>query len=121
VSIIKVVYGYAKNVRRIYKASGPRGLAIYLKAAYVLTQHAAGGQKAKSPWALGANVSRTRRGIPRIINPQHRRLIYQGDIGVIRLWLSLFGLYRVIEFKGALKLKTITAPGLNIQKFRTEV
>jgi hypothetical protein len=68
-------------------------------------------------WSLGANVSVTRRGIPRIINPIHRTLIHKGDVGVIRLWLTLFGLYRVVEFKGALKLKTITDPGKDISGF----
>jgi len=117
-SLVKVTWGFAKNVRRIYRSSGPRGLAIYLKTCYLLLQHAAGGMVDASPWALGANVSRTRRGIPRIINPQHRSLIAKGDVRVIGFWLTLFGLYRVIEFKGALKLRTITDPGVNIQEFR---
>jgi hypothetical protein len=117
-SLVKVTWGYARNVRRMYVSMGSRGLAIYLKACYVLLQHAAGGMKDQSPWALGANVSRTRRGIPRIINPQHRRLILSGDIGVIRFWLTLFGLYRVIEYKGTLKLGTITKPGKDLSGFR---
>lgn len=117
-SMVKVTFGYAKNVRRIYKSSGPRGLAMYLKASYVLLQHAAGGMVDNSPWALGANVSRTRRGIPRLINPQHRRLIRQGDVRIIGFWLSLLGLYREIEFKGKLKLNTITDPGKDIAGFR---
>jgi len=119
-SLVKVVWGYAKNVRRIYKSSGPKGLSLYLKTCSVLLQQTAGGMKAKSPMALGCNVARTRRGIPRIINPWHRRQILSGDVGVIRFWLSLFGLYRVIEFPGALKLKTITEAGKDISQFRTE-
>jgi hypothetical protein len=43
-----------------------------------------------------------------------------GDVGVIRLWLTLFGLYRVIEFPGVLKLKTITEPGVDITLFMEE-
>lgn len=119
-SLVKVSWGYARNVRRLYLAMGPRGLAIYLKACYVLTQHAAGGMVDASPWALGANVSRTRRGIPRIINPQHRSLIVKGDVACTRFWLTLFGLYRVVEFKGALKLRTITDPGIDISEFRKD-
>lgn len=117
-SMVKVTFGYAKNVRRIYKSSGPRGLAIFLKASYVLLQHAAGGMVDNSPWDLGANVARTRRGIPRLINPQHRRLIKQGDVRIIGFWLSLLGLYREVEFKGRLKLNTITDPGIDISGFR---
>jgi hypothetical protein len=44
-------------------------------------------------------------------------LILKGDISIIRLWLTLFGLYRVVEFKGALKLKTITNPGVDLSAF----
>jgi len=117
-SLVKVIWGFARNVRRILRGSGERGLATYLKACYVLTQHMAGGQKAASPWALGGNVARTRRGLPRIINPQHRTLILKGEIPYVRLWLTLFGLYRVVEFKGALKLTTITNPGVDLSAFK---
>jgi hypothetical protein len=116
-SLVKVVWGYAKNVRRILRGSGTRGLAVYLKACYLVTQQVAGGQVVDSPWALGGNVARTRKGLPRIINPQHRTLILKGDISILRLWLTLFGLYRVVEFKGALKLKTITQPGVDLSAF----
>jgi len=73
--------------------------------------------KDRSPWALGANISRTRRGVPRIINVRHRQLLLKGDVGTIRLWLSLFSLYREVEFKGRLKLSTITDPGKDISMF----
>jgi len=116
-SLVKVVWGFAKNVRRVLRGSGSRGLAIYLKACYLVTQQVAGGQVVNSPWALGGNVARTRKGLPRIINPQHRTLILKGDVSIIRLWLTLFGLYRVVEFKGALKLKTITNPGVDLSGF----
>lgn len=117
-SLVKVTWGYAKNVRQILRTRGSRGLAVYLKTCHVLLQQVAGGMVANSPWALGANVSRTRSGIPRIINPQHRALIAKGDVKIIGFWMTLFGLYRVIEFKGALKLNTITKPGIDISKFR---
>lgn len=111
VSTIKVTWGFARNAVRLYRAQGSKGLAKYLKASYVLLQQSAGGFKIKAPWDLGCNVSRSNRGVPRILNPQQRVLVLQGHVPTIRLWLTLLGLYRVIEFKGALKLKTITAPG----------
>jgi hypothetical protein len=116
-SHVKVVWGYAKNVVGMHRVMGPRGLAIYLKACYIVTQHIAGGMRDRSPWALGANISRTRRGVPRIINVRHRQLLLKGDAGTIRLWLSLFSLYREVEFKGRLKLNTITDPGKDISMF----
>lgn len=111
-STIKVTWGFSRNVVKLYRAQGSKGLAKYLKASYVLLQQSAGGFIIPAPWDLGCNVSRTRKGVPRILNPQQRLLVLQGDVPTIRLWLSLLGLYRVIEFKGALKLKTITAPGV---------
>jgi len=119
-SNVKVTWGFARNCAKMYKRQGPRGLAIYLKACGVLLQHSAGGMVDDSTWALGAAVSRTRRGIPRFINPQHRTAILKGDVNVIRFWLTLFGLYRVVEFKGQLKLKTITAPGKDLSGFLVE-
>jgi hypothetical protein len=116
-SHVKVVWGFAKEVAKLYRAMGSRGTAIYLKTCYLVTQHIVGGMKDRSPWDLGANIARTRLGIPRIINRRHRLLLAKGDVGPIRLWLSLFSLYRVIEFKGSLKLKTITEPGKDISMF----
>lgn len=119
-SNVKVTWGFARNCAKMYKRQGPRGLAIYLKACGVLLQHSAGGMVDDSTWALGGAVSRTRRGIPRFINPQHRTAILKGDVNIIRFWLTLFGLYRVVEFKGQLKLKTITAPGKDLSGFLGE-
>lgn len=116
-STVKVTWGYAKNVAKMYREMGSKGTAIYLKACYVLCQHAAGGMVDASPWNLGANVSRTRRGVPRIINQQQRCLLLKGDVATVRYWLSLFSLYRVLEFRGTLKLTTITEPGIDISGF----
>jgi len=116
-SNVKVTWGFAQNVRKLYMRQGPMGLAKYLKACAVCLQQAAGGMRTTNPRALGAAISLTRSGIPRLVNPQHRALVLSGDVGVIRFWLTLFGLYRVIEFKGALKLKTIMEPGKDIGGF----
>jgi hypothetical protein len=121
VSTVKISFGYAQNVVKLYRAQGSKGTAKYLKACYVLLQQSAGGFRIPAPWDLGCNVARTRKGVPRMINPQQRLLVIKGDVPTIRFWLSLLGLYRVIEFKGALKLKTIYAPGVVIpQRFVDE-
>jgi hypothetical protein len=57
---------------------------------------------------LGSRLSRTRTGLPCVIPADHRRLIRQGDFRTMKLWLTLFNLYRVLNFPGTLKLKTIT-------------
>lgn len=110
-STVKITWGFATNVVKMYRTQGSKGLAKYLKASYVLLQQSAGGYIIPAPWDLGCNVARTRKGVPRLVNRAQRALILQGHVPTIRFWLSLFGLYRVIEFKGALKLSTITNPG----------
>lgn len=120
VSKIKVVWNFARFCVKMHRTRGPKGLALYLKACCVIIQQVAGSMRVKSPWVLGANVARTKSGIPRLIPHGHRQSILAGDVRVIRLWLSLLGLYRVIEFKGALKLKTITEPGKDISQIRRE-
>lgn len=99
---------------RLHSNLGSKGLALYLKTCFVLLQQSIGGMKDTAPWKIGMNVARNRRGIPRIIDRRDRRLITLGDVTIIRLWLSLLGLYRVLDFKGKLKLNTITDPGLDL-------
>lgn len=111
---VKIVFGFARRVTSMYRYQGQKGLAMYLKTCSVLLQQSIGGMKGTAPFAIGMNVARTRQGFPRIIDRRDRRLIQLGDVTVIRLWLSLFGLYRVLDFRGKLKLKTITQPGLDL-------
>jgi len=114
VSRVKIIFGFSKTVYRLHKHLGSKGLAMYLKTCFVLLQQAIGGMIDTAPWKIGMNVARTRRGIPRIIDRRDRQLINLGDVTIIRLWLTLFGLYRVLDFRGKLKLSTITSPGLDL-------
>jgi len=100
----------------MWTRQGSAGVVKYLKACSVLLQQSVGGYVIKDPSALGPKVSRTRTGIPRIIPSQMRQKIRSGDIVTIRFWLTLFSLYRVIEFPGKLKIATITDPGLEISR-----
>jgi len=94
---------------------GDKGLAVFLKSCAVSLQQASSGYIIEDLTQIGPRVSRTKGGgLPRII-PTHHRLIIKnrqpGYLILIRFYLSVFYLYRVIEFLGPLKLKTITAPG----------
>lgn len=91
--------------------SGRPGLVLYLKACNVLLMQSTGGMILKGTRDLGVAVSRTSDGIPRIIPRVMRNMIRQGDRNALRIWLSLFSLYRVIDYPGSLKLSTITEPG----------
>jgi hypothetical protein len=55
-------------------------------------------------------VSLTKRGLPRIIPTYFRSQINSNNPEVIRTVLTVFGLYRVLPFKGIVKLSTIYEP-----------
>jgi hypothetical protein len=112
-SLVKVLITFLAHVHRLSKASGLKFTVIYLKTCHTLLQQALGGQRLSDTGPLGARVTRTRnssRGLPRIIPSLHRIRIRNGELAIIRLWLSLFSIYRVIDIKGKMKLSTITAP-----------
>jgi hypothetical protein len=113
-SWVKAVTSFAWFANSMYRARGSRGLAIYLKAANLLLLRAASGRLLTNSRLAGTAVSTTKGGLPRIINPNHRRRIRGGDRSVIRFWLGLFTLYRVLPFRGALTLASITDPGVEL-------
>lgn len=102
---------FAKFVVRLQRSGGWLYVVKYLKACAVLLQQSAGGQRTHNTQALGCAVARTRGlGIPRVIPAVMRKSIASGDPWVIRIWLTYFQLYRVIEIPGKLNLKSITDP-----------
>jgi hypothetical protein len=81
-----------------------------LKAYSVSLMSVTAGKKLKDQTVFGPVFARTRSGLPRIIPVEHRRRIRSGDRLVVRAWLTLFGLYRVLDFKGVFSVGTIIAP-----------
>lgn len=73
-----------------------------------------GGYIIPSTLPLKVSVARTRGGLPRLIPPRHRALIRARDPQVIRFWMTLLGLYRVLSFPGKLDLSSITSPGVEL-------
>jgi hypothetical protein len=73
---------------------------------------AVAGMKIPSTQALGPGVARTRSGLPRVIPAVIRDRIRRGDTFLLRIWLSWFSIYRVLDMPGKLKLGTITEPGV---------
>jgi hypothetical protein len=109
--VVKVLLVYAKAVHSLWMASGMRYVVIYLKACHTLLQQACAGQKLSDTGSLGARVRRTRGGgLPTLIPVTHRKEISKGNKMIIRLWLSLFSIYRVIDIPGRVNLGTIIAP-----------
>jgi hypothetical protein len=102
---------FGRYVVHLQRSGGWAYVVRYLKACSVLLQQAAGGQRIHSAQALGAAVARTQgTGIPRVIPAVMRKSIRLGDPWTIRIWLSFFQLYRVIDIPGKLKLGSITQP-----------
>jgi hypothetical protein len=107
-SVVKVVITTLKTYHLLYKSGGIKFLVIYLKACSSMLQQFVGGQRLYDLTPFGARVGRTRAGCPSIIPALHRARIRQGEIWTIRFWATLFGLYRVLEFPGKLKINSIT-------------
>jgi len=88
-------------------------LILWLKTVNVLIMGSLPGSQIKpgSREISKVAVAVSRDGLPRVIPKQDRRAIRRGDTNVIRLWLTLSGMYRAIEIAGTPSVATITAPG----------
>jgi len=113
-SFISSVRLLAKTMSKIYRRQGIKGLTLSLKAATVLLQQSVAGYVLYDVTPLGPRLARTGSGLPRLIPACHRLLIINkrpGYLLFVRFYLTVFSVYRVLEFPGKLKLNTITDPG----------
>lgn len=108
--VVKVILTYLAFLHRLQKKNGLTYMVKFMKSAQVLMMQSLGGQRLYNLNPLGPRLARTKGGLPRVIPALHRVRIRAGDRWTVRLWQSLFGLYRVIEIPGKLKLATITDP-----------
>jgi len=108
--VVKVILTYLAFLHRLQKRNGLTYMVKFMKSAQVLMMQSLGGQRLYNLNPLGPRLARTKAGLPRVIPALHRVRIRAGDRWTVRLWQSLFGLYRIIEIPGELKLKTITDP-----------
>lgn len=104
ISILRTCY-------RLGRRQGQGGLARYLKACSIYVMRYVAGDALHNSFEFKTSVSLTRGGIPRVFPPVWREAIRRGDMKIIKLTLTVCGLYRVLDFKGELKLSTITSPG----------
>lgn len=98
------------EIVRLHSQMGSVGLVKYLKVCSVCLQQCIGGHVVRDVGELGMRISRTNGGIPRIIPVFHREMIRNGNSSIIRLYLSIFALYRIINIPAKPKLESITAP-----------
>jgi len=99
---------------RLREGRGIKGVVLHMKTSQVLLMQAIGGDRVKNLSELKVRVKRSRQGLPLIIPVLHRRRIMAGDRNIIRLWNTLFSIYRVLEFPGVLKVDTITAAASSV-------
>jgi hypothetical protein len=117
-SVVSQVASFTFFVADRVKYSGMRGAVLYLKACQVLLQQSVGGYRVLDISELNVRPKRTNSGLPRIIPSHVRKLILvDRHIPSIKLWMTLFGLFRILEFPGKLKLSTITQSGVNLERF----
>lgn len=104
---------FAKWCVKLGRHQGRRGLVLALKTCNVLLVQALPGGKLRfDSRKIGkVAVSRSRTNLPRVIPVFARKMILDGDLVTIQLWLSFFGIYRVIPCKGRPKFSTILDPG----------
>jgi hypothetical protein len=108
---VKATFVFARWAERMRRHQGQKGLAIHLKAANVVLLRYVAGEQLSNPRLAGAAVSCTHTGLPRLIVGNHRLRIKQGEVGVIRFWLGLFTLYRVLDFKGKVSFNSVISEG----------
>lgn len=113
-SWVKASVCFVRFAVAMQRSQGQRGLAIYLKASNLILMRSVSGKRLLNSREGGTAVSVSSGGLPRIIPANHRARIKQGELPVIRLWLGLFTLYRVLVFRGRLSVTSIIKPGVEI-------
>lgn len=120
-SVVKQISWFCIRCYHIATHSGLKGLVLYLKASQVLLQQSVGGYRVVDLAELKVRPARNRAGVPLIIPAGVRVMISRDrDINSIKLWMTLLGLYRVLEFKGTVSFDTITDKGTDISSFLPE-
>jgi len=107
---IKAIIVWLRFVNELHNKMGKPGVVKYTKACSIMLQQSLGGYVIPDIGELGIRVRRTNSGLPKVIPSIYRKAIRNGDPYVIRLWTTLFSIYRNIDYKGVISFKTITDP-----------
>lgn len=107
---VRVNCSFAFHLAAIWRTQGVPGIVKRLKVSQVLLMQALAGRKHRSAQSVGVAIARSSGGFPRLIPAIHRRRLLSGDVRIIRYWMTLLGLYRVLEMPGKVKINTITDP-----------
>jgi uncharacterized short protein YbdD (DUF466 family) len=107
------LYNFGKYVLHMRKHHGELTTIKYLKACQLSIQKAISRDRIKSLRDLEPDLPLprlTKSSLPRYIPLGDRRAILSGSPSVIRWWLTLYSVYRILQAPSKLKLETITLP-----------
>lgn len=108
---LRMLHNFGKYLCYLNKHHGTTFVVKYLKAAQLSIQRKLAGQPFSSLREIEPDLNLPRLakcGLPAIIGTKDRKAIYSGSTQVIQLYLTIFGLYRVIKAPVKSKLETIT-------------
>jgi len=109
----RLFYNFGTYLLVLHRRHGSLYVVKYLKASQLALQKVIAGQPFSSLREIEPRYPLPRLarcGLPAFIGPLDRRAILSGSKTVIRMYLTLLGLYRVISAPVSQKLVTITAP-----------
>lgn len=112
-SRIRLYHKFGQYLLVMNKRHGSTYVVKYLKACNLAVSKFLASQPLSSLRELEPDLPLPRlskSGLPAIIGTRDRRSLADNSVKVIRLWLTLFSLYRVIIIPAQAKLNTITDP-----------
>lgn len=108
---LRMLHNFGKYLIFLNKHHGTTFVVKYLKAAQLSIQRKLAGQPFSSLREIEPDMNLPRLascGLPAMIGTRDRKAILSGSTQVIQLYLSIFGLYRVISAPVKAKISTIT-------------
>lgn len=113
-SRLRQLHAFLVHIQNMNRHHGPAHVVKYLKTSQLAIQKAIAGTPVSSLNQLDPSLpfpGLATCGLPKFIPVRDRRLILcNSSPSVIRWWLTLYSVYRVIYVPGTLKLSTITDP-----------
>jgi len=106
-SQVLVLITFCRYCYQLGRASGMTFLVKTLKAHHTNLQQAIGKTPLRDMTPMGVRFARNAKGFPRVIPVLHRTWIARGSPFHIKLWMSLFSVYRVLEIPGRLSVSSI--------------
>jgi hypothetical protein len=110
---VQLFHSFGKYLFIMSRRHGTTYTVKYLKACQLAVQKSIAGQKVRSLRDLEPDLPLprlTKSGLPVIIKTRDRAAIRGGASSIVRLWLTFFAIYRVLEAPLNPKLSTIVTP-----------